>query len=291
MNNKNIINVFCIWADLLGFGAPLANCGWFLGDDKAINSLKRLENVQHCFAESGFMELEKGFVLNDGIAKSTDFISSNKISNRYIWWFDRTLLQFSIMKDIDMKYGNPGVRAVWTTGTRYTYRDDTITADRFAIAGSKEMQKILKETVLVYSPYEFQMNTAFSKAYIMESGGSKIGLCGPYLYIDVDLLNTMEEYLTKDEHTIEVTVDKIEKNSISISNKVIPVKYKVKLNNEGDILHWSVNQIREKKEIQMISLYLENKPTDINFMGIQTKLYKALKYSPLDEENDYEIEL
>ena len=48
--------------------------------------------------------------------------------------------------------------------------------------------------IVIYNPKEMQMNTAFSKAYILESGGGKAGLPGNYMYIDKSVIDAIDKY-------------------------------------------------------------------------------------------------
>lgn len=48
--------------------------------------------------------------------------------------------------------------------------------------------------VVIYNPKELQMNTAFSKAFLLDEGGSKAGLPGNYFYIDESVVNAVIEY-------------------------------------------------------------------------------------------------
>ena len=53
---------------------------------------------------------------------------------------------------------------------------------------------------MLTTPEYFQMNTAFSKAYIIESSGSKAGVTGNNLYIDNYLLIFLEDLVLKEDN-------------------------------------------------------------------------------------------
>jgi hypothetical protein len=89
--------------------------------------------------------------------------------------------------------GFPGVRGVLTCGDRFDYEYTNTAFD------------VVEKRTIAYHPREFQMNTAFSKAFIIEESGSKAGIKGANLYIDKELLIFFQNaFENSEKHSIQV---------------------------------------------------------------------------------------
>ncbi len=165
------------------------------------------------------------------------------------------------------------------------------------IQASIVKKRELKSDIMVYSPKEFQMNTAFSKAYIIETAGTKAGLTGTNLYIDEEFLKYLEFILTKDNNVFKIVIDNVE----SKPNKLgwyksqfshVNVKLEVHTEHKDNYLIWEVLELDlvTKKKKRLFKLWLNNTPVEFNQKGIQTKLYRAVKYIPYGED-DFILEI
>lgn len=94
------------------------------------------------------------------------------------------------------------------------------------MSGSAEAHARFGKKVCVYSPKEFQLNLAFSRAYIIESGGKCAGLEHPSLYIDVAALDALES-LVNNMSTDEMVGQDCD--PFGIPNQIVTLKrlYKV----------------------------------------------------------------
>jgi len=63
------------------------------------------------------------------------------------------------------------------------------------IQTSEERRRTLYQKNIVTVPLELQMNTAFSKAYIIEASGSNAGVRGPNLFIDESAIIAICDYI------------------------------------------------------------------------------------------------
>ena len=131
-----------------------------------------------------------------------------------------------------------GIRGVFTFGQRYEYMDTNYTYD----ASTGE--------ILAYFPKEFQMNTAFSKANIIEESGTAYGIKGPYLYFD------------------KVALEEIEK----IANQIDG--YNISKKDDEESYYFSINMLN----IPSITLVFDKKPIKYNHKNIETELYKLKDY-------------
>jgi hypothetical protein len=180
-----IIECICSWYDLLGFGKPLADSKWNLKDEQCKAQLERITSLDLSYTNKfssshGTVNLS----MNDGIISTFDINRNTAgFKNQLVMVLDDLINEFESLNFRDVSEGFPGVRGILTFGHRYNY---THVGSTVAVINNK---------TIAYHPREFQMNTAFSKAYIMESSGSKAGIAGNNLYIDKYLLDSIENLI------------------------------------------------------------------------------------------------
>lgn len=189
MNGKydEIINCICAWYDLLGYGKPFVESKWNMFDQKCIESIHRIKKLKSFFTSSWSVKpIGTKLSFNDGFAHVVDVDSSN-IKDLAIF-FDGLLNDFDSINYNDQKEGFPGVRGVVSCGQRFIYDNCNISED------------LSNNRTVVYYPKEFQMNSAFSKAFIMEEAGSRAGLKGPGLYLDIQIFSMFKKLLSENNH-------------------------------------------------------------------------------------------
>lgn len=193
-HGQKVVPCLCSWLDLLGYGQPFVDSKWDLSDEKCYNNFRRIERVSHVFT-SGWATHPVGVRLsiNDGFACTIDIgEEAREISDTYTF-LEGALQDFQAIDVIEKREGNPGGRGVITIGERFSHA-----MGNEAVVSSRR--------VVSYFPAEFQMNTSFSKATIMEESGSRAGICGSNLYIDreiYDYLLFVAKHLGFQEPTIE----------------------------------------------------------------------------------------
>lgn len=247
-----ITECICSWYDLLGYGQPLMETNWNLKDKKCEDQLKRIKSLDLTHVNKfSSIHHTTSFTLNDGIALNFDI--NPKLAyfkNQLIMVLDDLLMEFEGLNYIDVGNGYPGVRGIITYGHRYdyTYAESTISvADGFTSS---------------FHPRVFQMNTAFSKAYLMESSGSKAGISGNYLYIDKYLINKIEELiLEQDEGHLKFRVEK-------------------NLDNTDEDYYYSIFRNDEL----FLRLEFDKDFVEYDQKGIHTKLFKYLRRISLQDQ-------
>jgi len=188
----DIKNCICAWYDLLGYGQPFVENNWDLNNDNCKKQLERIKlldlTLVNKFAGS-FSTVT--FTLNDGVIYNHD-VDTQKFNfiDKLVTSLDDLIGEFESINIRDLRIGFPGARGIITYGQRYDYEFVGSTVD------------VATNFTISYHPSEFQMNTAFSKAYIMESSGSKFGISGNNLYIDNYLLNNLEKLVTENNNSI-----------------------------------------------------------------------------------------
>lgn len=189
-NNKyEIIDNFCIWEDLLGYGTPFYKNDWDLNKEICQQNIARIKNVERALKTVPVPVVEKILFLNDGLIRNVDVYKEGTYIEVYLMWLEYSIEMFRKINNADKENGFPGIRGVLTAGNRTQYTNE-LTSLKDLVKSSSLADK---ENFIVYSPKEFQMNTAFSKAYIMEGEGSKQGLHGSNLYIDLYFINFFKD--------------------------------------------------------------------------------------------------
>lgn len=191
---------FCMWSDLLGFGQIFQDSNWILNEEVKRRVYERLE-AAHSAVLYYSSPTERDLILNDGIAKV--FHPKSKYEDRnnilMISLFIRSCVELHIsINETEHKLGLPGCRSVLAFGESIEYIADDIRFDDYVLNYSKpkdsNISNVAKRTgnpIIVYNPKELQMNTAFSKSYLLEAGGSKAGLVGNQFFVDESSLTAI----------------------------------------------------------------------------------------------------
>ncbi|UUV17574.1 hypothetical protein NRK67_01710 [Fusobacteria bacterium ZRK30] len=287
-----IVKNFCMWSDLLGYGAPLKKSKWQLNTKDAKENLLRITLLEPHFHVRNNSE-EVSLVLNDGIIRSLDFKGElDYYERKYLSWLSRAILNYNILNESDIKNNFYGLRSVLSIGDRFSYMNERVSMASNTIAHSSVIETLKKKTA-IYSPKEFQMNMAFSKAYIMESSGSRAGLNGNNLFIDIDVLNFIKDYYEDNGHKWNrmKTIDHDDGISSTIVSDWVSVSYKINEKMTEKNFVWSVDMFMEGKQYTLMTLWFDKEKIEYNDNDIQTELYILEKYSPEDEDENFVIEM
>lgn len=191
MDNIYICESFCAWVDLLGYGSAFYSSNWDIRSPSALNNLKRIQMLEHITTSIRSPLNETLFSLNDGFIRNFDIPKS--YVTEILGWLIDVILKFKLINEQDIQNGYYGARGVMAYGSRAQYRQlDSLGKGDFILTSPEKKQEYNKKRI-VLTPSELQMNTAFSKAYIIESGGSRSGLKNNKLHIDEKLLIKLAE--------------------------------------------------------------------------------------------------
>lgn len=194
---------FCMWSDLLGFGSIYRDNNWELNDSQKREVYNRLV-AAHSSVLFFSKPDERVLILNDGIAKifmpKTGVIWRGDIYG--IAYFLRSCVELHMAINQNERAADyPGCRSVIAFGECIEYLAEEVRFDDFVMNYSKPKGKNISSTakrngnpIIIYNPKELQMNTAFSKAYILENGGSSAGLPGNKMYIDQSVIDAVVRY-------------------------------------------------------------------------------------------------
>lgn len=266
----NVRKCFCMWSDLLGFGSLFEQTNWNLDKAQCRKIYDRLEAAHSAVLYYSSIE-ERNLILNDGIAKVyhpwTKELWADNILGISMYFRSCVELHMSISKT-EHKNNYPGCRSVISFGDNIEYLADEIRLDDYVVNYSKpkgsDLSDLAQKTgnpVIIYNPKELQMNTAFSKAYLLESGGTKAGLPGNFMYIDQSVLDGISYYAKDKGYTPVWTEDED------------GIKFFIPREN-GNLSDVIIGFCFDKNIIV---------PLNVRY---QTKVYKLLRYYPWDEKTE-----
>lgn len=182
-----IFESFCFWSDLLGYGSNFYDSDWDVYSEKSIKNIKRISKLQPLWLSVNDCFNETLFTLNDGLVRNYDLPKNNFCM--ILDWLVASIDKFNVLNRLDGESGFPGLRGVISCGKRIEYVELSYAGRGEFIQTSPQRKEKYNKKIVVYSPSELQMNTAFSKAYIIEGSGSKMGVSGNKLYIDYNVID------------------------------------------------------------------------------------------------------
>lgn len=259
------VPAICCWSDLLGFGGMVSENNWKPDKKGWMAIANRLRNAQS-FCIQSYGTGEYIFVSNDGFIRNLDLSREPGHIQFFSIWF-RGLIWYHIsINSMERKQGYPGTRTIVAGGERLLHNWDKFTSADLLYhfegrdIGPDSSYSRREKEIIMENPLPLQMNTAFSKAYILDSGGSKQGLPGNNFYIEQSVLDLLIKYArTYHEHCDEYIWEE-DNNKILFA---IPHRNNVKLHHLGFEL---------------------TKPIPFNYKGVKTNVYKVDKFYPWDED-------
>lgn len=181
-----MFDCFCLWSDLLGYGQGFYRSNWNIDSQLAQRNIERINVLQDEWLLISNLFYETIFTLNDGLVRNFDL--SNGPFTSTLSWIEDCIYRFDSINSRDVKNGFPGLRGVLSFGQRVEYIKESYQSMGEFIQTCPKRKRQYNKKITVYSPSELQMNTAFSKAYIMEESGSALGVTGNKLYIDNNVI-------------------------------------------------------------------------------------------------------
>lgn len=234
-NKAKTVDCICCWYDFLGFGQPFKDSNWDLTNEAAQISINRILDESIVFHGSySFSEKTTRFHCNDGIATNYDLEKQKEDELQHlkiITFLDGIITDYESINRTDTNNGFPGVRGVLTAGHRlYCYDQVNMTE--------------LNDKVVAYHPKEFQLNTAFSKASIIEETIHRGKIDGPVLYIDDALFSMLSNHglVVTEKETDDSIIFSVSNGSIDLymQKEIIPY------NNEDLRISTSLYKLQKK---------------------------------------------
>ena len=209
----NPIPCVSTWMDVCGFGGMLKASQWDLMSLQKSGALELLSEVYERVGHSFWTNLppmayENVLIINDGVARTVDLDKPEYIqaSSAIFYIRDLVLGHLSLLR-LTEQYG-VGIRTVLAGGERIQYSPEIYTGNSFLYHGDEpnEHSKQLLEKNFLYNPAEFQMNTAFAKAYSIDAQGTKSGFNVKGFFVEKTFFEKFEEIDGLDIFTTEDSV-------------------------------------------------------------------------------------
>ena len=220
------LQCFGFWSDICGFGSLLEKNDWNL---QKMNNNHILELQRNFYDMMGGIRAteERTLILNDGIAKILKFSDYICINSDIIIFYLRDLLISHYVFWTRTKEFGVSVRSVLAAGEYIPYATNNQTGEvilQYDPDNISEHGKEILNTTYVYNPTEFQMNTAFAKAFTIESQGKKAGIKPDYFYIEssaIDLINYIPNInFVKNNNALTIMFKSIPRIELKISNTI-----------------------------------------------------------------------
>lgn len=201
---------FCMWSDLLGFGNIYAENNWVISSRQRRKVYDRLV-AAHSSVLYYSRPDERNLILNDGIAKvymPDDSIFGKREINSIAVYFRFCIELHMTINQTEKANGYPGCRSVIAFGDCIEYLAEEIKFDDYVLNYTKPKGQTISalaqengNPTVIYNPKELQMNTAFSKAFILESGKFDKSPIKNNMYIDQSAVNAVIEFGAKRGYT------------------------------------------------------------------------------------------
>ncbi len=266
------IPTICSWSDLLGFAEPYVKSNWEPCETEYRKIAERLRSMQIICARNLVAMEENVIVSNDAIMRNLNFESINHIELISMWF--RSLIYFHMAVNTwEKRHGYPGMRTVVAGGERLLHSFDDARFEDFIFnytkkdpEGESSLPQEMRDRIVMYSPAAFQMNTGFSKSYILDGLGSKYGLEGANIYIDQSVLKCLK-------HTAYFL--RIEQSQIIQKETDMGIHFFI-VNPENHWFHMGFEL---------------GKPLQVSSKRLSTTVYKLLYFYPWDEDpKDFRID-
>jgi hypothetical protein len=197
----SVSNCIAAWSDICGFGEQLRKNKWNLESLQKDGMLLLLSEVFTAVGGPLLVNIsplphEIVLVLNDGVARTVDMLHKDKVSSQTFLFYLRDLLfTHYFLLEITRKY-DLGVRTIVAGGEKVQYSPTTQTGESILFyddAKISDFGKKFLNTTFLYNPAEFQMNTAFAKAFTIDSIGTKGNILVNGFYIEDSFLEKIAD--------------------------------------------------------------------------------------------------
>ncbi|ABK36446.1 hypothetical protein [Aeromonas hydrophila] len=261
--NLNVIPCISGWIDICGFGTALEKCAWDLSKLQDSGLITLLNDVYQTAARPFLVGVEPApyesiLVINDGISRTVDLGKPEFAHAPIIIFYLRDLfVAHRNLMNLTRSYGY-GIRTVFAGGERVQYSPESYTGNMFLQYNEENITdygKALLNKNFLHNPSEFQMNTAFAKAYSVDSLGSKHGFKVNNCYVEKTFWQLINS----------IPMINIEKKGASILIKIndmpaIEIYFGEQINTSFKGINMSINQviaIRIDKDFEGEDTYID----------------------------------
>lgn len=306
---------FCIWSDLLGFGNAFAEANWLPDPEVWQQQAIRIGNAyrsscQHIGSLGGSYLL----LLNDGIVRALPWSQSFGPFDLAFWLREAIFSHFHVCRD-EFAKNLPGLRTIISSGWIAEHSFHEVTLDDCVLdytrqkAGLSALAEMAGNPILVSNPVQLQLNTAFSRSFLLDEAGSRAGISGAQVYMDDQFLKDVED-LFKDDSRYRI------KKWPRRHDMVFAVEYTESANRHSlvgpeDVLtkdEWTQRCLEERRKAAeagcivlkngstrrpwAFGLLLETPTIEVKLPNLETIVHRVLGFFPPDEDpSDFMLEL
>lgn len=249
-------------------------------------------------------------LLNDGMVRSLIWEDSSTSVDLGMWLYSAVFAHNAVVAT-EPESGSPGVRTVISSGWAAEHSFGEVRVDDLVYdytrksAGMSVLARQTGNPVLVSNPPQLQLNTAFSRAFLLDEAGSKHGIAGAALYVDASFLRDVAEEFSQSS-TIRIN------DWTRESDRVFAVEHLERAGAEGrrpsEILtldSWMRRQKDVSKDLRhgvdpfpsrnrpwVFGLLLDKNPISVVLPSLSTTVFRVIGYFPHDEDPaDFIVEL
>ena len=184
------VPTICSWSDLLGFSAPYVESDWQPNETQYSKIACRLRNANIICARNLNPIWENAIISNDAFMRNLNIERITHLDCFSMWF--RSLVYFHMQTNsFEKDNALPGIRTVVAGGERLIYGFENVQYADYVYnytkpdpEGLSSYPQSVRDEMVMYNPSSFQMNTAFSKSYILDDMGSRYGLSGNAFFIE-----------------------------------------------------------------------------------------------------------
>ena len=196
----DVFDSFCSFMDLGGYGNGLRASNWDLEKAQQQGLIQDLAYFFRMGAHSipSPTSEERILVLNDAIARTVDPAHGVDMLAMTMYVRDLVITHCQILYNLRSR--GLGIRTVLAGGQRIQYAPHAEPKKASDRVFGDDPDRIfwVEGNTVVYNPYHFQMNTAFSRAFLIESAGHDEGIHPNRIYIDAHWIDVWKGIFGRD---------------------------------------------------------------------------------------------
>jgi hypothetical protein len=270
--NREISQSLCCWSDLLGFGDVFYRTNWNPSATEWDGVFDRIAEAHACCYNGLESATEFVLTLNDGIVRCCD---AERITHLDLlsFWFRACVWTHNWINEREKYMSLPGARTVLAAGAKLVHSTPELHLDDFVLDYTKAepgtLSNVAKQAgnpAVALNPLPLQLNLAFSKAYVLETLGSKVGVQGAHFFID--------------QSVIEFAVSSAEHDGRS--DDVVDIE-------DGVTRTFAIRNTYSNR--YHFGFRCDREPVDIDTDKMRTRVWRVVAFYPCDEDLPFQIDV
>lgn len=294
---------FAVWSDLLGFGKKFVDADWRPEPDVWNTQAKRASNAYRIQCANVHMGSGESYMLllNDGMVRSLTWKEKYRAIDLGMW-LKSAVFAHSHIYNSEKSLGLPGPRTIISSGWIAEHSFDEVRFDDLVLNYTRQkpgLSKIAQQTgnpILAANPSHLQLNTAFSRAFLLDEAGSSAGISGANIYIDQAFIDAViEEFDNKEgirvnnwlrENDRVFSVEFLTENDSPITqDEILTLNSWLERQELIDYMRKNgKDPFPSRRQLWAFGFLLEKQPIEVNLTNLKTKVYRVEGYFPNDED-------